>query len=170
MSKKRAEMRRKSKAESKLAKQISAIPYDTGRMDAFQISQTTGVKIQTIKAWCDDRVEEIWKDCIEQANDILYRAENYMALANVLMMLKAVSMTFGDLKTVQKGMNRLIKNLNPAMQEIDRIGVKAAYDQLMREYGIGELEFEDFDINELWDSRQKEVKTFCKVMGGGYDK
>lgn len=177
MSNRRAEMRRQNRANEKVTKLINRpsgnviIPADAVKtMNAIQVSQATGVKIQLIKAWCDENVHAIWKDCIEQTNDILYRAECYMAQANVIMMLYAVALTFGDLKTVQKGMNRLVKNLFPAQQYVDKVGIKTAFEELQAEYGVYDLEYEDFDINELWDYKEKEITTFCKLMGGGYEK
>ena len=109
----------------------------------------------------DELAEEISKRCSDIASEMLYKAEEYMAASNIIIMLHAVKRTFKNLKTVQNGLSKVLDNYNSTTEYVDSIGVKAAYDELHDKHGIS-IEFdEDFDMSEIFD--QKAVYEKYKI-------
>lgn len=130
-------------------------PFADPRGKTFaDISRLTGVKIQTLTTWANDYADRICAKAEEEYGKALYETENGMAFTNVLMSIISLQLTFGHLKTVQKGYDKFIQNLMVAQERIQEKGIWETYKSLVLELGINELEFEDFDINDLWE-RQK---------------
>ena len=137
---------------------------DPADWTAQELAKSTGVKVSSLYEWAEARTREIEDELSEQMAKILWDTENYIALANIIIMLYAMLKTFGDLKTVQKGLNRLVRNISPAMDEVDAMGLKEAYLRLTTFYGLDDLVFEDFDLGKIWDSKSRVDMTVEKVM------
>lgn len=139
----RAERRRQEKAAGK-AKPKNAVPapvYLTGQT-VQQICDTVGAKVDTMMEYLEAKEREIREAVTLEAQEKLWRAEDYIAVGNILISLFAIKMTWGFTKANQ----RFLDNLNAAEKYVERVGIPAAYEQARREMGI-ELEFDDMDIN-----------------------
>lgn len=73
----------------------------------------------------------------------MWKAEDYIAVANILISLLAIKMTWGFTKANQK----FLENLNPAKDYLERNGVEKVYQELHKQMGI-ELLFDNMDINK----------------------
>lgn len=124
-----------------------AVPYkapiDVTNFSAQQISKLTGAKVESIKFWCSAREKEYEDFYTKQAQEKLWKAEDYIAVANILISLLAIKMTWGYTKANQ----RFLENLNPAKEYLERNGVEKVYKELNEQMGI-ELEFDSMDINK----------------------
>lgn len=136
----RAERRRIEKQSSKY--NLPA-PSNVSNYTVKQISEVTGVRIQSLIAWKDARESEMMEEFTKEFQGKLWKAEDYIAVANILISLFAIKMTWGFTKSNQ----RFLNNINAAMEYVNRVGVKSAYDRAKQEMGI-ELEFDDMDINK----------------------
>ena len=112
--------------------------------------------------------EKISVKCSEISSEMLYHAEDYMAAANLIIMLHTVQRTFGKLKTVEKGLSKILDNYNKTAEYVDSIGVKAAYRELNEKYGIS-IEFdENFEIDAIFDDKSVYEK-YRIIMAGKAD-
>lgn len=142
-------LRRKAEREKAKKERQANIANKT----APQISQETGVSLETIYTWLETMAQKMEVEMSGNMAKLLWEGEEYMAAVNMVIMLHAVLMTFGDLKTVKKGMARLVRNVNPAIDKVDEMGTKKAFEAL-HEYGV-DFEMEGFDINSLFDDPGK---------------
>lgn len=133
----RAERRRAEK-EGKATRP----PLNISNYTAQQISQVTGVRVESLKAYLSAREKEITEAATHEAQEKLWRAEDYIAVANILISLLAIKMTWGYTKANQ----RFLENINPAKEYLERNGVQKVYEELHKDMGI-ELEFDSVDIN-----------------------
>ena len=124
-----------------------AVPYkaplNVSNFTAQQMANITGSKVDSLKFWCANREKEYEKFYSEQAREKLFKAEDYIAVANVLISLLAIKMTWGFTKANQK----FLENLNPAKDYLERNGVEKVYQELHKQMGI-ELIFDNMDINK----------------------
>ena len=124
-----------------------AVPYkapiDVTNFSVQQISKLTGAKVESIKFWCSAREKEYEDFYTKQAQEKLWKAEDYIAVANILISLLAIKMTWGFTKANQK----FLENLNPAKDYLERNGVEKVYQELHKQMGI-ELIFDNMDINK----------------------
>lgn len=129
--------------------------------NGIQLSGYTGVKVQTLCDWLDARSIEMQDEMAGNMTRLLWEAEDYMATANIIIMLLAVQKTFGDLKTVQRRMGQLVGNLDASLEHVDKVGLKAAYEEL-EAAGVC-FAFDDFDINSLLDDPGKSRVTVARM-------
>lgn len=118
-------------------------PLNVSNFTAQQMANITGSKVDSLKFWCANREKEYEKFYSEQAREKLFKAEDYIAVANVLISLLAIKMTWGFTKANQK----FLENLNPAKDYLERNGVEKVYQELHKQMGI-ELIFDNMDINK----------------------
>ena len=118
-------------------------PLNASNFTAQQMANITGSKVDSLKFWCANREKEYEKFYSEQAREKLFKAEDYIAVANVLISLLAIKMTWGFTKANQK----FLENLNPAKDYLERNGVEKVYQELHKQMGI-ELIFDNMDINK----------------------
>ena len=118
-------------------------PLNVSNFNAQQMANITGSKVDSLKFWCENREKEYEKFYSEQAREKLFKAEDYIAVANVLISLLAIKMTWGFTKANQK----FLENLNPAKDYLERNGVDKVYQELHKQMGI-ELLFDNMDINK----------------------
>ena len=118
-------------------------PLNVSNFTAQQMANITGSKVDSLKFWCANREKEYEKFYSEQAREKLFKAEDYIAVANVMISLLAIKMTWGFTKANQK----FLENLNPAKDYLERNGVEKVYQELHKQMGI-ELLFDNMDINK----------------------
>lgn len=140
----RAERRRQQKAAEKSR---NPIPYNFSNYSLEQISKTTGARVETLKLYLKQREDEIRKEIseelISESQEKLWKAEDYIAVANVLISLFAIKKTWGFTKSNQ----RFLDNINPAKEYVERVGIEQAYQECHDLMDIN-IEFDSFDINK----------------------
>ena len=118
-------------------------PLNVSNFAVQQISNITGAKVESLKFWCAAREKEYEEFYTKESQKKLWKAEDYIAVANILISLLAIKMTWGYTKANQ----RFLENLNPAKEYLERNGVGKVYKELNEQMGI-ELEFDSMDINK----------------------
>ena len=117
----RAERRRQQKAAEKSR---NPIPYNFSNYSLEQISKTTGARVETLKLYLKQREDEIRKEIseelISESQEKLWKAEDYIAVANVLISLFAIKKTWGFTKSNQ----RFLENLNSAKDTLKKLELK----------------------------------------------
>ena len=108
-----------------------------------QASRQTGVRIESLKTYLDSKEQEIREQLIKESQEKLWKAENYIAVANVLISLFAIKKTWGFTKSNQ----RFLENLNSAKEHIEEVGIEKAYQEAKETMGI-KLEFDSININK----------------------
>lgn len=140
----RAERRRQQKASEKT--HLNA-PYNFSNFSLEQISKTTGARVETLKLYLKQREDEMRKkiseELISESQEKLWKAEDYIAVANVLISLFAIKKTWGFTKSNQ----RFLENINPAKEYVERVGIEQAYKECHDLMDIN-IEFDSFDINK----------------------
>lgn len=136
----RAERRRQQKAAEKT--RLNA-PYNFSNYSLEQISKTTGARVETLKLYLKQREDEMRKELIKESQEKLWKAEDYIAVANILISLYAIKMTWGFTKSNQ----RFLENLNFAKEHIEEVGIEKAYQEAKEIMGI-KLEFDSININK----------------------
>ncbi len=118
-------------------------PENVSNYTLRQISETTGVKIESLMIWKNAREKEMMELFQKESQEKLYKAEDHIAVANVLISLYAINITWGFKKANQ----RFVENLNVAKEYLEKVGIEKAYQQIHKEMGIN-LEFNSIDINK----------------------
>ena len=152
-------MRRKAQREKR---PIPPGPVSTWTLQ--QISQVTGCRVDTLIEWLEARSQELAQDMGEQMAEMMYEGEGYIASVNILITLYAMKLTFGDLKTLKKRMGQFLENLGPALDHIYKDGPKTVYEGLTSEYGLDGLEFEDFDIERLFEHGERAKFAAARII------
>lgn len=143
----RAERRRQQKAAEKT--RLNA-PYNFSNFSLEQISKATGARVESLKLYLMQR-EEMREALIKKSQEKLWKAEDYIAVANVLISLFAIKKTWGFTKSNQ----RFLENLNSAKEYIEEVGIEKAYQEAKETMGI-ELEFDSMDINKEFGFGERE--------------
>lgn len=136
----RAERRRQQKSAEKSR---IPIPYNFSNYSLEQIPKTTGARVETLKLYLKQREDEMRKELIKESQEKLWKAEDYIAVANILISLYAIKMTWGFTKANQ----RFLDNMNSAKEYVERVGVEQAYKECHDLMDIN-IEFDSFDINK----------------------
>jgi len=136
----RAERRRQQKATEKT--RLSA-PYNFKNFSLEQISKATGARVESLKLYLMQREDEMREELIKESQEKLWKAEDYIAVANVLISLFAIKKTWGFTKSNQ----RFLENLNSAKEHIEEVGIEKAYQEAKKTMGI-KLEFDSININK----------------------
>lgn len=153
--------RDKAKAEKKASRipasvmlpPISVKPFTFD--DIYDDEQVKAVALE----WLEEQYDYLTKITAEDTTQLLWEAENNTCYINTLLMLMTVEKTFGELKTVQKGMEKLLQNMGPCLDRIQQEGPKKCFAELMEKYDIGEIEFDTFAENELFDKETRLALT-----------
>lgn len=125
-------------------------------------------RVVYMPAASDTNTDEVVKMVSEKAGmvllETLYRAEDYMAAANIIIFLYAIARTkdVGRLKTVQRNYNNILASYNEASAYVDKVGIRQAYEDLKDAYGV-ELAFDDFDLNEVFDDTEMYERIRLRV-------
>jgi hypothetical protein len=124
----RAERRRQQKASEKT--RLNA-PYNFSNFSLEQISKVTGARVESLKLYLMQREDEIREELIKESQEKLWKAEDYIAVANVLISLFAIKKTWGFTKSNQ----RFLENLNSAKEHIEEVGIEKAYQEAKKNNG-----------------------------------
>lgn len=151
----RAERRRNAKLGMPVAVQPRLVA--SGYVD-----HATGKKYADVNDYLDDMEKTMASQAARIAADIMYHCENYICFANIIIMLIAMKMAVGNLKTVQKSYQKIIDNYNVASEYVDKIGIREAYNELKRDYDI-DMEFDDFDINLPFEDEEHYKQLHFKL-------
>lgn len=144
----RAERRRQQKATEKT--RLSA-PYNFSNLSLEQISKVTGARVESLKLYLEQREDEMREALIKESQEKLWKAEDYIAVANILISLFAIKKTWGFTKANQ----RFLENINSAKEYIEEVGIEKAYQEAKETMGI-ELEFDSVNINKEFSFGERE--------------
>lgn len=125
----RAERRRQQKATEKT--RLSA-PYNFKNFSLEQISKATGARVESLKLYLMQREDEMREELIKESQEKLWKAEDYIAVANVLISLFAIKKTWGFTKSNQ----RFLENLNSAKEHIEEVGIEKAYQEAKKQWEL----------------------------------
>ena len=133
----RAERRRQQKASEKT--RLNA-PYNFSNFKLEQISKATGARVETLKLYLmqreDEMRKEISEELIKELQEKLWKAEDYIAVANVLISLFAIKKTW-----------RFTKSNQRFLEHIEEVGIEKAYQEAKETMGI-KIEFDSININK----------------------
>lgn len=131
----------------KIKKNSIPAPLNVTNFTMEQISRQAGVRIESLKAYLNAREQEIKEQLIKESQEKLWKAEDYIAVANILITVYALKMSRKSREHTKDLINRMLENLNAAKEYVERIGIEKAYEQAHQDLGI-ELEFDSMDINK----------------------
>ena len=143
----------KMKKPKAFKSQIPA-PMNPAGLTMEQISKNTGVKIESLKAYLNAREQEIREELIKESQEKLWKAEDYIAVANIMISLIAIKKTWGFKKSNQ----RFIDNVNFAKEYLEEVGIEAAYEEIKKEMELT-FEFDSIDINKEFGFEAVEHST-----------
>lgn len=146
----RAERRRQQKAAEK--SQIS-MPYNFSNFSLEQISKVTGARVESLKLYLKQREDEMRESLVQESQEKLWKAEDYIAVANILISLFAIKKTWGFTKSNQ----RFLDNINSAKEYIEKIGIEQAYKEIHELMDVN-IEFDSFDINKEFGFSESEKR------------
>lgn len=148
----RAERRRQARQQEK-----TRLPLNPN-LPLNKIAGMTGQEAAVLQSYLQAKEKEtteiITDAVIREAQEKLSRAEDYIAIINILVSLYAIKMTWD----FTKANGRFLNNYNAARSYVDRVGAAKAYEQIKREMDI-EIEFEDlinYNIYEELGFNRKE--------------
>ena len=134
----RAERRRQAK---ELSKSKMPLPLNVA-LPVERDADITGQEAITLKTYLELKEKEIRENVtaalMKEAQEKLTKAEDYIAIINILIVLYASKMAWGYTEENKK----LMDNYKAARVYVDRKGAAAAYAQIKKEMDI-EIEFED---------------------------
>lgn len=140
----RAERRRIKKQSDKNG---TAAPSNVLSYSSQQVSNSTGIKLEQLRSYLTTMEEKIKKDCILESQERLWKAEDYIAVANIMISVYAIKMSRKSREHTKDLIQRMLDNINSAREYVERIGVQKAYEYAHDDFGI-ELEFDSVDINK----------------------
>lgn len=97
-----------------------------------QASRQTGVRIESLKMYLDSKEQEIREQLIKESQEKLWKAEDYIAVANILISVIAIKKAWGFKKANQN----FIDKITEAERYVEEIGVEAAYKEIKEEMGL----------------------------------
>ncbi|WP_455503218.1 hypothetical protein [Blautia sp.] len=140
----RAERRRQARIQEKCQ-----VPLNLN-LTLAQIAGMTGQQasvLQTYLKRMEQQTTEIVTDAvIREAQEKLARAEDYITVANIIISLYAIKMTWG----FTKANKRFLDNYNAAKDYVDRVGVAKAYEFAQKDMEI-DIEFEDLANYNIYE-------------------
>jgi hypothetical protein len=92
-----------------------------------------------------ETTENVKDAIIREAQEKLERAEDYIAIINILISLYAIKMTWGFTEENK----RFLDNYNAARNYVDRIGAAKAYEIAKKDMEI-DIEFEDLENYNIY--------------------
>jgi hypothetical protein len=129
--------------KQKIQKNSIPAPLNVTNFTMEQISRQTGVRIESLKTYLNAREQEIKEQLIKESQEKLWKAEDYIAVANIMISLIAIKKTWGFKKSNQ----RFIENIEAATEYLEKVGIEAAYKEIKDEMELT-FEFDSIDINK----------------------
>lgn len=140
----RAERRRQLRQQEK-----SRLPLNSN-VSVAEIAGMTGQDVAILQTYLklkENEITEIATDaCIREAQEKLERAEDYITIANIIISLYAIKMTWGFTKSNK----RFLKNYNAAKDYVDRVGIAKAYELAKKDMDV-DIEFEDLANYNIYE-------------------
>lgn len=158
---KRAELRRRARDKEKAVNRI-VNPFRNSGIDMVDARMRAGNWFDALDEMYRTDAQRLVDYTGEEMVRELAKAENYMQFGMLMICIQAIKMTFGNLKTVHNGVGKFLNNLTPALEYIDSKGIKESYEELCNLYGF-ELEFEDYDINQIWEHGDKVDRIVWRI-------
>lgn len=137
----RAERRRQAK---ELSKSKMPLPLNVA-LSVEGAADITGQEAAYLELKEKEIRENVTAALMKEAQEKLTRAEDYIAIINILIILYASKMAWGYTEENKK----LMENYKAARVYVDRVGAAAAYAQIKKEMDI-EIEFEDLDNYNIY--------------------
>lgn len=81
--------------KQKIQKDSIPAPLNVTNFTMEQISRQTGVRIESLKAYLNAREQEIKEQLIKESQEKLWKAEDYIAVANIMISLIAIKKNMG---------------------------------------------------------------------------
>ena len=113
--------------------------------------------------WKETREKEMFDGFQKEAQEKLWKAEDYIAVANILISVYAIKMSRKNREHTKDLIQRMISNMNPAREYIERVGIQKAYEYAKKDFDI-ELEFDSIDINKEFGFGDFGDKTKVKCI------
>lgn len=139
----RAEMRRQAREQEK-----TQLPLNSN-LTLAQIAGMTGQQVSILQTYLKRKEQETTENVkdaiIREAQEKLERAEDYIAIINILISLYAIKMTWGFTEENK----RFLDNYNAARNYVDRIGTAKAYEIAKKDMEI-DIEFEDLENYNIY--------------------
>lgn len=139
----RAEMRRQAREQEK-----TQLPLNSN-LTLAQIAGMTGQQVSILQTYLKRKEQETTENVkdaiIREAQEKLERAEDYIAIINILISLYAIKMTWGFTEENK----RFLDNYNAARIYVDRIGAAKAYEIAKKDMEI-DIEFEDLENYNIY--------------------
>ena len=133
--------------KSKNQRSLIPAPLNITGFTMEQDSRQTGVRIESLKAYLDSKEQEIREQLIKESQEKLWKAEDYIAVANILISVIAI----------KKACQNFIDKISEAERYVEEVGVEAAYKEIKEEMGL-QIEFDSFDINREFGFGEYEEK------------
>ena len=125
----------------------SQVPLNVLSYSDQQVADSTGVKLSQLKTYLSAREEEMRKAATLQAQEKFWKAEDYIAVANILISIYAIKMSRKGREHTVDLIRRMLDNLNSAKEYVERTGIEKAYEYAHTDLGIS-LEFDSMDLNK----------------------
>lgn len=145
---KRSELRRlQREAEKNKKTSASSAPVNVLYGSQQQVQKDFGLSIQELKVYLERMEKQIKDDCISECQEKLCKAEDYIAVANLLIAIYAIKMSRKDREHTKDLIQRMLDNLSAATEYVERVGITEAYQQAHEDFDIN-IEFDSIDINK----------------------
>lgn len=139
----RAERRRQAREQEK-----AQLPLNLN-LTLAQVAGMTGQQVSILQTYLKRKEQETTENVkdavIREAKEKLERAEDYIAIVNILISLYAIKMTWGFTEENKC----FLDNYNAARDYVDRIGAAKAYEFVQKDMGI-DIEFEDLENYNIY--------------------
>lgn len=136
----RAERRRQAKMQEKCQ-----VPLNLN-LTVAQVAGMTGQQASILQTYLKRMEQQTTEAAIREAQEKLERAEDYIAITNIIISLYAIKLSWGFTKANKK----FLQNWKAAMDYVNRIGVAKAYELAHKEMDI-DVEFEDLANYNIYE-------------------
>lgn len=129
--------------DTRLFETLQAIKDNMTYKDILNLSEAFGISFDDImRQFLEIRENAYRMAAANELIEMVRKAECEACAYNVLAAVYSINMTWGFTKAV----NRFMENLNAALDYIQKIGFRAAYEQAQKKMGII-IEFDDEELN-----------------------
>ena len=95
--------------KSKTQRSLIPAPLNITGFTMEQASRQTGVRIESLKTYLDSKEQEIREQLIKESQEKLWKAEDYIAVANILISVIAIKKAWDSRKRTRISLIRLPK-------------------------------------------------------------
>lgn len=157
---KRSELRRLQKSAEKKKTKVTpsstnAIPVNVLYGSQESVQRNFGLSVSELKIYPECMESEIKKDFEQECIEKINKAEEYAAVANLLITIYALKMSRKNREHTKDLIHRMLDNYNAATEYLNRVGAKEAYRQAHNDLGVT-FEFDSDSLNEEFGFTTKE--------------